>query len=355
MTYVLTYLRETWHLTLDASPWLLLGLAAAGLIRAWVPASVMARWLGGRGMGAIVRGALVGAPLPLCSCGVIPAAVGLRRQGASRGATVAFLVATPETGVDSVVLSWAMLGPVLAIARPIAAVLSAIAAGVICQALPEKTAVPGRADGCGETCGCHADAGAATDMELPIDPRRRWRWVEGLRYAATELFDDLAGWLLLGVLLAGLVATVAPAGAWSSWAHGPWAMLAAVAVGVPMYICATASTPLAAAMLGSGVSPGVTLAFLLAGPATNVATIALVRQEMGWRVAAGYVGAIAGSAMLMGLATDGLTEVLNVDVVGQVGPWRDVVPAWLAYGCAGVWLMLTARWAWRRGRKRLRS
>lgn len=353
MTYLTTYLRETWQLMLDASPWLLLGLAAAGLIKAWVPASVMARWLGGRGLGAIVRGSLVGAPLPLCSCGVIPAAVGLRRQGASRGATVAFLVATPETGVDSIVLSWAMLGPLLTIARPIAAIISAIAAGVICQFLPEESGVSAPAKACGDGCGCHGDE--SSRVSLPVVTPRRPRWIEGLQYAASELFDDLAGWLLVGVLLAGLVATVAPAGAWSSWAHGPWAMLAAVGIGVPMYICATASTPLTAAMLGSGVSPGVVLAFLLAGPATNLATIVLVRQEMGWRVAAGYVGAIAGSAVLLGLATDLLVGRLGLDVAGQVGEWRDIAPAWLAYGCATVWLVLTARWAWRRGRKWLRG
>ena len=134
----MTFLTHLIDLYLDAAPWLLLGLVAAGLLKAWLPAGALSRWLAGRGLWPVVRGALIGAPLPLCSCGVLPAAVGLRRGGASQGATVSFLVATPETGPDSVLVSYALLGPFMALARPLAAVVSAVTAGLLAAAVPER-------------------------------------------------------------------------------------------------------------------------------------------------------------------------------------------------------------------------
>lgn len=135
-------LGNTLELFLDAAPWLLLGLAAAGLIKAWIPDALIVRWLGGKGSWPVVKAAFIGAPLPLCSCGVLPAALALRRSGASKGATVSFLVATPETGVDSVAISYAMLGPLMAVVRPIAAILSAIFTGLLATLVPEPVKKP---------------------------------------------------------------------------------------------------------------------------------------------------------------------------------------------------------------------
>ncbi|MBF0256595.1 MAG: permease, partial [Gammaproteobacteria bacterium] len=136
----MTYFDNFLHLSLEAAPWLLLGFVAAGLIKAWIPAGLLNRWLGGSGLWPVTKAALIGAPLPLCSCGVLPAALGLHRSGASKGSTVSFLISTPETGVDSVALSYVMLGPVMAVIRPVAAVLSAIATGLLAGQVADRAA-----------------------------------------------------------------------------------------------------------------------------------------------------------------------------------------------------------------------
>ncbi|MFP4143778.1 MAG: SO_0444 family Cu/Zn efflux transporter [Phycisphaeraceae bacterium] len=352
---IIDWLVNTWELTLEASPWLLFGLLAAGLIHAFLPPAWLTRWLGGRGIGAIVRAAVLGAPLPLCSCGVIPAAVALRRRGASRGATVSFLVATPETGVDSVAISYALLGPFMTIARPIAAVLSAIGAGIAAQLVPGNPAPdpgeePGHCDagGCGgqsepaeaSACGsnesaesscCSSGGSCCGDADPSGGPLKRL--ATGLTFAATDLIDDLAVWLAVGLLLAGAVATFldpTTLAEWATWGGAIPAMMLMVLVGVPMYICATASTPIAAGLLLAGVSPGTVLVFLLAGPATNLATIGVIRRELGSASAAGYVGSIAVISIALGLLTDAVTRWMGINVQAQTASAAEVIPHWLA-------------------------
>ncbi len=333
---MLELLRQTLHLYLDAAPWLLLGLVVAGLIKGWTAEARIGRWLGGSGLGPVVKAALIGAPLPLCSCGVLPAALGLRRAGASRGATVSFLIATPETGVDSIALSYALLGPLFAVVRPIAAVLSAVCAGALVALVPEPgrrpafnvVAAPVAACGCGGACGAPA---------VPANGWRRAR--DGLRYALTDILDDIAPWLAVGLLLAGGVAAFVPPLALAHWGSGVAAMLVMLLVGIPMYICATASTPLAAALLLAGVSPGTVLVFLLAGPATNIATLALVRRELGGRVMTAYLGGLAAASVGLGVATDWVVGRFDIDVVAGVGAAAEVVPAWLAWVSGGLLLL----------------
>lgn len=330
---------NTLGLFLDAAPWLLLGLLAAGLIKAWVPNETIGRWLGGRGVWPVVKAAVVGAPLPLCSCGVLPAALALRRGGASRGATLSFLVATPETGVDSVAVSYALLGPFMTVVRPIAAILSAIATGLLAVLVPEAkprptpfaiqvaSAAPCSGGGC---CTPAAPPPAA----LPAGQRT----LRGLRYALTEILDDIALWLLLGLLAAGLIATFVPPQGLAAWGSGLPAMVVMLLVGVPMYICATASTPVAAGLLLAGVSPGTVLVFLLAGPATNLATLAVLRKELGARVLAVYLAGIAASSIGLGLLTDWLSARFAIDIPAQLGASGELLPVWLSAGCA---LLLT--------------
>lgn len=335
------WFRGTWEMAVEASPWLLVGLAAAGLIHAWVPASVMLRWLGGKGMGAVVRASLVGAPLPLCSCGVIPAAVGLRRGGASRGATVSFLISTPETGVDSVAVSYVLLGPLMAVARPIAAVATALLAGGIVSATtteddtpsPAEPQAPATTACCNSARTCASDNGPgvgevaddADPNQLPT-PGPIKRTLNGLAYAASDLVDDLKLWLLLGIVLAGLLAGVVDEGQIASWGSGLPAMGLMLLVGVPMYICATASTPIAAALLIAGVSPGTVLVFLLAGPATNLATMGVVRKELGTQTLLIYLAAIAIVAVSIGLALDALVHTLDLDIVAQAKHTAHLIP-----------------------------
>lgn len=347
-------LDNTLGLALDAAPWLLLGLAVAGLIKAWVPERFLGRWLGGRGVWPVLRAALVGAPLPLCSCGAIPLGLALYRGGASRGSATAFMVGTPGVGVDSIAMTYALLGPLLAVIRPLAAMVSAVVTGLLVglrDGRPPPVVVPQRlapmpavapAPSCDPDC---SRRGPASDHR----PGLRRRLAAGLRYSFTEVLDDISWWLLLGLLLAGLLLTLLPPGLLAQYASGPPAMLLLALVGIPMYLCAQAVTPVAAALIIAGVSPGTALVLLLAGPITSIATLTVLRQEFGFRPVAFYVLGVAGSAILCGLATDLLITAFSIDVPAQIGASREVLPAAVKYPSLAILLLL----AWRPARRRL--
>lgn len=335
-----TLTTNIWQILLEAAPWLLIGLLVAGLMKALIPTDVVGRWLGGRGAGAVIRAALVGTPLPLCSCSVLPVAIALRRAGASRGATVSFLVATPENGVDSIALSYTLLGPFMTIVRPVAALISAVCAGLLTDvfttepnaATPPLAALDDTED--------HDHACPPAPPSALFWPRRM---VGGLRYAVTDLYADIVIWLSVGILLAGLVNTLVPPGTIAAWGSGLPAMLAMLLVGIPMYICATASTPVAAALLLAGVSPGTVLVFLLVGPATNIGSFGIVRQALGTRSAVCYLVTIASAAVALGLLTDLCVARLAVDVVAEAAATQHVIPHWAAMTSVVVLALMTAR------------
>jgi len=197
-------LMETWSIFCDAAPYVLFGFLAAGLIKAIIPEDAVARHLGGRSTAAVIKASLFGIPLPLCSCGVLPAAIGLRKQGAGRGPSAAFLVSTPESGVDSIAITWALLDPVMAVIRPIAAFVTGTLTGIMINLLPEETTELETEQ---SACGCQSDC---CESELPADALLTRRMTAGVHYAFGELLKDIGGWLLLGVLIAGLVATLVP-------------------------------------------------------------------------------------------------------------------------------------------------
>ncbi|MEJ2344593.1 MAG: SO_0444 family Cu/Zn efflux transporter [Gammaproteobacteria bacterium] len=350
---LLNILSATWTLYLEAAPWLMAGLIAAGLIKAWIPEQRMAGWLGGRGLWPVTKAALVGAPLPLCSCGVIPAALGLHRAGASRASTTAFLIATPETGADSIGISYALLGPLFAVLRPVAAVLSGIIVGLVAGLVPEARArpvaqavpavpcgcddvapaeVPDRDGCCGSGCATPDDAAAAGNAWA-----RSW---SGLRFAFTDVLDDFSAWLFIGLLVAGVTSTLVPPSSLTHYASGMPAMVLMLVVGIPLYVCATESTPIAAAMLVAGVSPGAVLVFLLAGPATNLGTVGALHREFGSRMVAIYLLGIAVCALAFGWITDRMVDSLRIDIAAQLHTTSELVPHWLALGSAVVLLVL---------------
>ncbi len=338
MTQTASLAGNILDLYLDAAPWLLFGLFFAGLLKAWAPERGIRRWLGGKGFRPALTAALVGAPLPICSCGVLPAAVALRRGGASREATVSFMISTPETGADSVALSYAMLGPFMAIARPVAAVTTAVVTGMLTGLAPEdggKTEKP-------PAVSCSSD-GCGTQKAEPTGLAPWERTQSGLRYAFSDILNDITPWLALGLVLAGLMATFVPPQALAAWGGGLPAMAVMLVVGIPMYICATASTPVAAALLMAGVSPGTVMVFLLAGPATNVATLAVVGEEMGTRVAVLYLAGIALCAVAAGLITDALFASMALDISAELATGTEYIPFPLA-AASGAVLALLAAW-----------
>lgn len=315
-------------LFIEAAPWLMLGLTVAGVIKVLVPSQLMATHLGDPGPKATVKAALFGAPLPLCSCGVIPAALGLRRSGASKAATTSFLISTPETGVDSISISYAMLGPFMAIIRPIAAITSAIVAGLIVGRDRHK-----RKEASTEHC-CNSAQTAPSCCDTDVEPSSQPSTIDqlraGLRFTYLDLVKDIALWLIIGIGVAALIKTYVPNEFLLQWGDGLLAFVVMAVVGVPMYVCATASTPIAAGLLFSGVSPGATLVFMLVGPATNIATMALVKNELGKRILIIYLASVVGVGFTFGYLTNYLAALWDMDFLAQAHNAHNMVNAGVA-------------------------
>lgn len=302
MDILIHVLRESWAALEVMAPYVLFGFAVAGALSVIMPAEVVSRHLGGRGIGPVVKASLLGIPLPLCSCGVIPVAMSLRKHGASRGATVSFLLSTPQTGVDSILPTYAMMGPLFAIFRPVAAFVTGLLGGVLterCESAEEKVHEGNTPpEPCGDDCCLH---------------RRRNPLFRAVRFGFYTLPKDIGKALLGGILVAGAIAAFVPddffAGALGTGIGG---MLAMMALGIPLYVCATASIPIAAALIAKGVSPGAALVFLITGPATNAAAVATVWSVLGRRTTFVYLATIAISALLCGFLLDSLFAVTRI-------------------------------------------
>jgi uncharacterized protein len=309
-------------LFMTSAPWLILGLAVAGLMKTFVPEQLLVRHLGKPGLNATIKAALMGAPLPLCSCGVIPAALGLRRSGASKAATTSFLISTPETGVDSIAISYVLLGPFMAVMRPVAAIVSAITAGLLVgdDAKPSFGIRENRSDGDISTEQPGSKQSCCSTSQDSIKPDASMllnRLKANLYFTLVDLVADISPWLLVGLGFAAVTKTYVPDEFLIQWGDGLLAFVVMAVVGLPMYICATASTPIAAGLLFSGVSPGAVLVFMLVGPATNIATVGLVKNELGNRALAAYLGSVIGISFIFGYLTNYSAQRWNIDFLAQ--------------------------------------
>ena len=311
-----------WDLVVESAPWLLAGYLLAGIIKQVIPSSWVEKQLAEPGMLPVIKGAFIGAPLPLCSCGVIPTALAIRKAGASKGATSSFLVATPETGVDSISFSYAVLGPVFAVFRPVAALISAIIAGTLVLLFDKEDTPVAKPAGSGGSC-C-----ASKKQETVVDERSLGqRFLAAVQYGYGRMISDTAKWLAIGLIAAALITSVVPQSFFLQWGDGLLAMLIMVAVGLPMYICATASTPVAASLLFAGISPGAALVFMLTGPATNIATMGVIREQLGNRSLIAYLTGVIGTAIACGLILNQLYAVL----AGRCSyPWKNMAMAFLS-------------------------
>jgi len=291
------------------------------------------------GMGWVVRAALVGIPLPVCSCGVVPLTVELRRKGASEPAALSFLISTPESSVDSILLTWGLMGPVLAVARPVAAFATAMMGGFFAIFFPSRQ-VPET------TCYCGPEVEVARKKGL-------WKGIlhPALRYGFCDLLDDLAGWLVLGVMAAGVVGVLVPSDLAAFGLGGGWKPLVlALVMGIPVYLCASSSTPLAAALLLKGLSPGAVLVFLLAGPATNVASIVLLAKTFGRRFVLLQVASVVLGALATGAALDWAVGAFGWKIVPRL---EDGMALMEHAGFSVSLVVLSLLLAWRLGRKAL--
>jgi len=348
MELVIKIIEASWHVLIEAGPYVLFGFFVAGLLKAYVSDSFMARHLGGKSVGSVFKAAVIGVPLPLCSCGVLPTALGLRKQGASKGATTAFMISTPETGVDSMAVTYALIDPIMTIVRPVAASITAIFAGVLVNMFPEKEKQPLPLDGLMMAhahdhdhggCGC-SDGHCDTDGNRTVFGK----FVDGMRYAFGEMISDIGRWLLVGVVIAGIISAVIPPDLLDQYVGtGFLSYLVMLVVALPLYVCATASTPIAASLLLKGLSPGAALVFLLAGPATNGATITVMLKSLGKKAAFLYVFSIVVCSLGLAFLVDQLYIAAGIDITAVVSEVGETLPHWVGVASGLLLLALVFR------------
>jgi len=335
--------RETWQLTAEMASFLLLGFAVAGLLSVFISPAWLERHLGGRGLAPVLKASLFGVPLPLCSCGVIPVSASLKQHGAGRAATTAFLLSTPQTGVDSIMVTWTMLGPLFAIFRPVVALLTGVLGGSLVQAfVPDEH---------------HSSAngkGLAGTQDMDDTRPQGWhaRLTAAFDYGTVTLPGDIGRALLIGILIAGLIAAAVPEDFLGGFlGAGAFSIALMMIVGIPIYVCATASVPLAAGFIAMGATPGAALAFLVAGPATNAATLTTISRVLGRRTMLIYLLTVAVSAFGGGLMLDWLLPRAAEAVPALSGMGHDHGSVGWFDHLSGVVLVVVMSWSWWKSRQ----
>ncbi len=332
------------------APYLLIGFLVAGVLSQLIKPELLVRHLSKNDLRSVVKAAIVGAPLPLCSCSVVPIALSFRKHGASKGATSAFLISTPETGVDSIAVTWALLDPVLTVMRPIAAILSGILTGSAVNAYVRRRESKSEASSAAELQARDEHACCAETAAGETRPRERFLG-RAMRFAFVDLLDDLAAALIAGILLSGAIEALLPDDFFaSSPLRGFPAMLVMLLVGIPVYVCASASTPIAASLILKGLSPGAAFVFLLAGPATNLASLLALTGTLGKRVLVVHLVTLAVVTLGMGYAVDALYPLLGLTPSARLGEHHEMLPHWFSTACAVVLGLLLA---WSLARKHL--
>ena len=327
--YAKNVLLDFWNTTLEMSPYLLFGFLMAGLLSAIISRRFVETHLGGRGLLSVVKASIFGVPLPLCSCSVIPVSMSLRRHGATKGSTVSFLLSTPQTGMDSIFVTFSLLGPVFAVFRPIIAFATGVIGGALVDTFAHGTA---------------EDLPPLQEHEVAASAHEKFvhRLGRGLRYGFITLPRDIGRAVLIGLFIAALISAFVPDNFFADkLGTGIFPMFVMMLTGIPVYVCATASVPVAAAMILKGLTPGAAFVFLMTGPATNAATIITIWKVLGRRVALIYLATVAGVAILSGLLLDFLAADVNLGIDTHIHIHPDSV--WLVafkYGCAFLLMIL---------------
>jgi len=353
MTIIKDIILEVWHVYLDVSVFMLFGFLVAALLYVFFKPDRIKKYLGEGRVKPVLRSALFGIPIPLCSCGVIPVVTGLKKQGANDGAALAFMIATPESGVDSIAVSWAMLDPVMTVMRPIAGFITAISTGITANIVssrdhkkPSITPDPffAQSPQPEHNCNCGGETCANPPGEPDHAPPLLKRLAQGMNFAFGELLTDIAKPFAIGVVIAGIITFFFPSGI-STWSQNNpfFSMLVMLVAGIPMYVCATSSTPIAAALILKGLNPGAALVFLLAGPATNAATMGVVKNMFGTRALAIYLGMISICSLAMGALLDLIYRLLAIQPTVVMGKAAEVLPYGVELTAALILAALLAR------------
>ena len=383
-------MNEVLHLINEMSPFLLLGFFFAGLLHAFVPGVVYSRYLSGHGFRSVLYAALLGVPLPLCSCGVLPTAMSLRKEGASKGATVSFLIATPETGVDSIAATYSLMGLPFAITRPVVAFLTSLFAGVIVNHNDNDNVNDTQGKPCYDTerssydtglqpydtptatktccheeeeheehsCCCHhhepartserlnslEPASATSDLncsEGALEPSLWDKLVEALRYGFVDMMGDIGKWLVIGLVVAGLITVFVPNEFFAIFKDNTLlSMLLVLCIAIPMYICATGSIPIAVALIMKGLTPGAALVLLMAGPACNVASMLVIGKRLGKKTLLLYLFAIIASTVVAGNIIDLMPREWFMPTIMQSACCSPEDTSWFNWTCTGILAVL---------------
>ena len=340
----------------EMSPYLLLGFLLAGLMHAFIPGRYYTRYLSKPTLGSVINAAIFGIPLPLCSCGVIPTAMSLRKEGASRGAVTSFLIATPQTGIDSIIATFSLMGVPFAVIRPIAALITAVLGGWMVNTfvslrdrrahreMAEETIVKTEEM---ETCTCHCHENKAESCcpegdsdghhhhhsssaschchDRKIPNTIGGKIVEALRYAFLDMMSDIGKWLVIGLVVAGLITIYVPDEVFTIFKDNTMAsMILVLIISIPMYLCATGSIPIAVVLMLKGLTPGAALVLLMAGPACNMASILVIRKGLGFRTLVIYILSIVIGAVFFGCLIDWLQYSGMIDFTSRVSQTMEI-------------------------------
>ncbi len=362
MDTVLNYFQQFWWLTSEMAPWLLLGFLFAGLCGSLISNTFIERHLAGNHFSSILKSVLVGIPLPICSCGIIPLAASLREKGASKGAVAAFTAATPQSGVDSILATWSLMGWTFTIARLTANFISGILAGWVINLLEKRSEISTTTkisfspnNNSPKPCCCQQSKKTSVTVETqstcqPTETNKVCL-VKHLQKIFHEGFvklpADLAKYLFIGLLLGAAFSTFLPNDLMSNYTEHPLLTYAVItAVAVPLYVCATGSIPFAFSLLHFGVSPGAVLVFLIAGPATNTATIVSLFKIIGKKETLIYLFLLIAVAWVSGFVLDYGIPKDWIHIRG--GSSAHCTDNTFGSICAGIYVLLTANALWQK-------
>lgn len=329
------FFKAFWELTMEMAPYLLLGFLIAGLLNGFFTKEWVQKHAGKPGWKSTLKAALFGIPLPLCSCGVIPTGVSINQRGASKGATVSFLISTPQTGIDSILITYSLMGWAFAIFRPIIALITGIFGGLVTdkQNLGQNN---------------FSDSSSCSTDGCETDTQENKTWFQKIFvYAFGTFLKDISRWLILGIVLATFITMFVPESLFTNYLNEPWLnMLLVLVASIPLYICATSSVPIAAALLMKGISPGAAIVFLMAGPATNMATLTVLWRSLGKRTTITYLVSIVAGALGFGLLLDyafpqAWLSYFTLTNFNETS--GHLLPHWLMFGSGVILLALIAR------------
>ncbi len=321
-------MHEVIDLINEMSPFLLLGFLIAGLMHVFIPNRFFTKYLSGSSFRSVVSAAVFGVPLPLCSCGVIPTAMSLRREGAGKGAVVSFLIATPQTGVDSIFATYSLMGLPFALVRPIAAFMTALMGGAFVNACTEEE-----------------PSEPAVVRECCCEEEKLTLWqklVEALKFGFIEMMEDIGKWLVVGLVVAGLITVFVPNEFFAVFKDNTlMSMLLVLCISIPMYVCATGSIPIAVALMAKGLTPGAGLVLLMAGPACNFASILVINKVLGRRTLLCYLTAIIIGSIAFGVGIDYLLprEWFTSHLIGGADCCHEEA-GWFEWTCTGLLFVL---------------